>query len=81
MLKRYAGSLLTVHVSPHKLQHTSCKCIPNPTGCWVLRKCLCLYAYKMQVVQTIRLNARVAHKEFAMPMLEKLDKDNEFLRR
>jgi hypothetical protein len=46
----------------------------------VLRKWLCLHAYKLQVVQAITPGERVARKEFAVTMLEKLDEDNEFLR-
>lgn len=47
----------------------------------LLNKLLCLCAYKLQVVQEIMPDDRVAHKEFAETMLEKLDKDNKCLRK
>jgi hypothetical protein len=42
----------------------------------VLQKRLCLHAYKLQVVQSIAPDDRVARNESAVIMLEKLDEDN-----
>lgn len=45
----------------------------------VFRKCFCLYAYKLQVMQAI-MSDSVAHIEFVVTKLEKLVED-EFLRK
>jgi hypothetical protein len=53
--------------------------IPHSTVQWVLRKCLCLYVDKLQVMQAITPDDRIAHNQFSVTMLEKLEEDNKFL--
>lgn len=67
--------------SPCKLtQASACELqMPHLTMHQVLRKCLCLYACKLQVVQATMPDDRVAHKEFAVTTLEKLEEGNKFL--
>lgn len=60
--------------NPHR-----CKFLLQSTMHQVLQKRLCLYTYKLQAVLAITPDDRVAHKEFAVTMLEKFDEDNELL--
>jgi hypothetical protein len=52
--------------------------IPQSTAHRVSQKRLCLYSYKLQVVQVIMPDYTVASKKSAVTMLEKLDEDSEF---
>ena len=47
----------------------------------VLRKHLKFHPYKLQILQEITQEDKVARKEFAMTMLDRVDQDNDFLAR
>jgi hypothetical protein len=68
--------------SPHKVtQAAVCELQMLHSAVHQLWKHLCLYAYKVKVVQAITSDNRIACHHFALSMLEKLDEDNEFLRK
>ena len=47
----------------------------------VLHKHLKFHPYKLQILQEITQEGKVARKEFAMTMLDRVDQDNDFLAR
>jgi hypothetical protein len=75
-VERYTVSSSAVQLRGHKLRHVSCKC---HTVHQVLQKHLCLYAYKLPVVQAETPYDMVTHKKFVVTMLEKLDEHELFL--
>jgi hypothetical protein len=42
---------------------------------------MCTYVDKLQVMQAITLHNRIAHNQFPVTILEKLEKDNKFLQK
>ena len=55
--------------------------LPRSTVHKVLHKNLRLYAYKVQMLQALQPNGMPRRKEFAVNMLERISKDEAFLKR